>query len=49
MRKGTQGLAAVVLILAALAAAGCAQNMAYAPIPPDQVESKGGGGGGGGY
>jgi hypothetical protein len=46
MRKAAQKLAAGVLILAALTVAGCAQNMAYAPIPADQTESKGGGGGG---
>jgi Spy/CpxP family protein refolding chaperone len=40
-----QKLAAAVLILTALTAAGCAQTTAYAPIPPDQTESKGGGGG----
>ena len=49
MRKTTQRLAAVVLILAALSAAGCAQNMEYSRIPVDQTQSRGGDGGGGGY
>jgi hypothetical protein len=46
MWKIAQKLAVAVLILAALTAAGCAQNLAYAPIPLDQTEGKGGGGGG---
>jgi len=46
MRNATQRLAAAVLILAALSGAGCAQNMAYAPIPPNQTESQGSGSGG---
>ena len=47
MWKVAQKLAVAGLILAALTAAGCAQNMAYTRIPPDQTEGKGGGGGGG--
>lgn len=36
---------AILLILAALAAAGCASTHSFAPIPSDQVERQGGGGG----